>query len=158
MSIPPDEDAVVTWRVDQNPSEKGPEKLLEIPPGTHVVTFTAIRKLQARIYSQQRFVPDQIVELNGLSISTNRVFELDGSETTGIGQNDPPNAFTEHVFPKDQASDQRLPLSAVDNWTLELPFDDNPFLRSVTSNDNVEMELDDIADAVLMLEYETGIS
>ena len=66
--------------------------------------------------------------------------------------------MTEHIFPNDQQAAQRLTRSAADRWTLELLPDDNPFLRAVTSNDAIKIELEDIADTVLMLEFETGIS
>jgi hypothetical protein len=158
VNVAPDEEIIAVWRVDQNPSQKGAEILLEIPPGKHTVSFTALRKIRARIHSQQRFVPDQQLEFNGLSVSTNRVFDLDGTESTGSGGNDSPNALTEHLFPRDPVSDQPTPLSPVDDWTLELTVDDNPFLRSVTSSDVVELELDDIADAVLILEFEADIA
>jgi len=154
----PAEEVNVIWKVDQGRAERARETLLGLPAGTHVVTFTAVRKLRARIYSQQRFVSDRLLALDGLRISTNRVFELDGTETTGTGQNDLPNALTEHLFPEDPSASQRLALSPADRWTLELSLDDNPFLRSVTANDNIQILLDDLEDAILILEYETGSS
>jgi hypothetical protein len=155
-NVLPAEDVSVIWKVDQGPAERAREKLLGLSAGKHVVTFTAVRKLQARIYSQQRFVSDRLLALDGLHISTNRVFELDGTETTGTGQNDLSNALTEHLFPQDPLTSQRLALSPADRWTLELSPDDNPFLRSVTPNDNIQILLDDVEDAILLLEYETG--
>jgi peptidoglycan hydrolase-like protein with peptidoglycan-binding domain len=156
--VPGNEDVTVIWKVDQAPAQRGPQDVLELPAGKHVVTFTAVRKLNGRVYSQGRFVPDQALALDGLRINTNRVFELDGTETTGSGNHAPANALTEHLFPLDPSSNQRLALSPVDHWTLEVSPDDNPFLRSVTSNDNLQVDLDEVEDAILILEYETGIS
>ena len=159
------EEITVIWRVDQNPVERASaaeEKLFELAPGRHVVSFTAVRMLKARIYSQQRFIPvpasSTPLAFSGFSISTNRVFALDGTDTTGSGDNAAANALTEHLFPQDPLRHQRLALSPVDRWTLELSPDDNPFLRSVTSSDNMQVALDEIEDAVLVLEYEIGIS
>jgi len=150
VNAPPGEEVAIIWRVDQNQAEREPEMLLDLPPGKHVVMFTAIRKLQTRLYSQQRFVPDQLLDFDSLRSSTNRVFELDGTETTGVAPNDAANALTEHFFPLNQ------PLSPVDSWTLELSLNDNPFLLSVTPNDNPQIDLKGIEDAILILEYETG--
>ena len=110
-----------------------------------------------RLYGRQRFVPDLLLALEGFRLRTNRICELDGTQTTGIGSNEPPNALTEHLFPLSPVSNQRLALSPADHWTLALLADDNPFLRSVTANDNLELDLADIEDVILILEYQTGV-
>ena len=46
-------------------------------------------------------------------------------------------------------------LSPVDEWTVELPFADNAFLRSVGATDAEQYNLAEIQDVVLGLEYET---
>lgn len=155
-TMQPGESADVIWRVDQDIAIRASGISANLPPGKHVVAFTAVRKLRAHIYSRQRFVPDQVLDLDGFRISTNRVFELDGSETTGAGQNAPPNALTDHLFPLSSTNNMRLALSPADIWSLELSLNDNPFLGSVTANDTVQVNLGEIGDAILLLEYETG--
>jgi hypothetical protein len=152
------EDVAVIWRADQDPFARGSETSLNLLPGKHLVLFTAIRKLRGRVYGRQRFLPDRSLPFEGVRLSTNRVFELDSTETTGLAPNDPANVLTKHLFPEDSQIGQRLPLSPVDRWTLELRPDDNPFLLTVTPNDNLRIDLGELEDAILILEYETDAS
>jgi hypothetical protein len=87
---------------------------------------------------------------SGLSLSTNRRFNLDGIEITGTGEHPPANLLTVALF-------EAGALSPVDEWTLELPISDseNPFLRSVSATDVEQIDLSEIHDAILVLEYET---
>lgn len=144
------ESITALWRLDQEPPVSKLVTQFDLLPGTYLVSFTAVRDLTARIYSRQRFDPDQQIPLKTLRVRSNRVFELDGTEITGDPPHDPPNTLTNHLFAAG-------PISPVDRWTLELSLADNPFLRSVTPNDNEQVELGEIDDAVLLLEYETGI-
>ena len=44
-------------------------------------------------------------------------------------------------------------LSPIDRWSLELPLQDNPSLRSVTPADTLQYDLTEVGDAFLALEY-----
>jgi hypothetical protein len=116
----------------------------DLKPGSYTLSFTALRLLKAHIHGHQRHLPDDIFTLNGLSIATNRTF----NPATGVEETKTPNALASHLF-------EDGPISPVDKWTFELSLEDNPFLRSVTQSDIEEIDLSEIADAVLSLEYET---
>jgi hypothetical protein len=45
-------------------------------------------------------------------------------------------------------------LSPADEWTLELPADVNPCLRTISSSDVEQFGLPEIEDVVLVLEYD----
>src|SRR2546430_11526492 len=63
---------------------------LNLAPGSCVLDFLATRKVSARFYSKQRYLPTETVELYRGRISTNRTFDLtSGTETTTS-----PNAFS----------------------------------------------------------------
>jgi hypothetical protein len=139
---------IAGWRVAKLPSQKGNQVTFDLKEGNYTLSFTSVRPLKACVYSRQRFFPNAGFEFNGLSLSSNRRFDLDGNETTGTGTNPPANAFTTHLF--DSAA-----LSHVDEWTVEVPFSGNDFLRSVSATDVEQYDLSEIQDAILVLEYET---
>ena len=91
-------------------------------------------------------MPGSTVDISRLRISTNRTFDLDGNETTGTAPNAPANALTTHLLGS--------PISPVDRWTLALELSDNPFLQTVTSTDAVQVDLSDLNDIVMIVEYE----
>src|SRR5206468_202354 len=63
-------------------SNSGPVSL-NLAPGSYVLDFLATRKVSARFYSKQRYLPTETVELYRGGISTNRTFDLtSGTETT----------------------------------------------------------------------------
>jgi PKD repeat protein len=139
---------IATWRVGKQPAQKGDKATFELKPGEYTVAFTAVRPLKACVYSKQRFVTEPSFKFNGLNLATNRRFELDGTEITGVGDNPPVNSFTTHLFGGGA-------MSPVDQWMLELPASANPFLRSVSATDVEQYDLSEIQDAVLVVEYET---
>jgi hypothetical protein len=87
-------------------------------------------------------------DFKGLSLASNRRFDLNGTETTGTGQNPPANLVTKHLFGEGA-------LSPADEWTVELPLSDNACLRSVSATDVEQYSLAEIQDVVLGLDYET---
>jgi hypothetical protein len=119
-------------------------KFEDLGPGKYTLTFTAMRALEARIYGHQRHNPETTFDISGLNITTNRTFDASGTESTAES-----NALTKHLF--DEGT-----ISPIDTWTLELSTEDNPFLRSVTQSDAEEIDVSEIADAILSLEYETA--
>jgi hypothetical protein len=143
------EPVVATWRVGNEASVKGGLASFDLPPGTHMLYFRAVRVIRARVYNRQHHQPETFLEFDGLHLTSNRRFDRDGTEITGTGANPPANAFAAHML-------TGRTLSPVDQgWTVELLRSDNPFLRSVTRTDNEQIDLGEIFDAVLALEYET---
>ncbi|HEX2269606.1 MAG TPA: hypothetical protein VHH35_08730 [Pyrinomonadaceae bacterium] len=144
LQVPAEETLSVVWRIDGQQADAGSDPVtFTVDPGRYVLRFSAIRPLTARFYSQQRFDPAAELEIKSLRLATNRVFDLEtGAETTTT-----PNAFAQHIFRSDV-------LAPTDRWTLELPLDDNPSLLSVTSTDVKQIDLSDLSDVVLALEYE----
>ncbi len=134
------------WKLGQENVVRGSSAAFDLKPGTYVMAFTAIRDLKAHIYSHQQFGTQQSFTLNGLRITSNREFELDGSETTVA-----PNELTGHFF-------SGVPLSPVDEWTVEVRLEDNSFLKGIGQNDIEKFEAGEIADAALILEYEVPAS
>ena len=117
---------------------------LNLTPGSYVLDFVATRKLSARFYSKQRYLPTETVELYRGRISTNRTFDLaTGAETTTS-----PNVLSTQLF-----GNGNVVLSPVDRWTLELPLADNPWFMSVSPSDIAEFDGGELADAILSLEF-----
>jgi hypothetical protein len=116
-------------------ADTGPATL-NLEPGTHVLDFLATRKLSARFYSKQRYLPAVPFILNRQRISTNR--------TT-------PNDFTAQLF-----GNGNITISPTDRWTLELPLAENPWFTSVSPSDVAEFDGSELSDAVLSLEFSTS--
>jgi hypothetical protein len=61
-----------------------------------------------------------------------------------------------HIFTETTTSpDFSSELSAVNEWTLEFPLAENPFLGIVGTTDSKQFDVAEIQDVVLALEYET---
>jgi hypothetical protein len=126
-------------------SDTGPVTL-RLEPGTYVLDFRATRKLPARFYGKQRYLPDAPISLNRSRIATNRTFDVaTGAETTTSL-----NAFGTQLFRNGNAA---VTLSPVDRWTLELPQADNPWFTTVSPSDVAEFDGGELADAILSLEF-----
>lgn len=148
VNAPAGDPVIATWRVGENGGQKGNSATFDLQPGDYTVFFTAVRVLKGCVYSTQRHLSEPVFDFNGLGLTSNRRFDLNGTEITGTGNNPPANPVATHLF-TDGA------LSPVDEWTLELQLPDNPFLRSVSVTDVEQYDLAEIQDAVLALEYET---
>jgi peptidoglycan hydrolase-like protein with peptidoglycan-binding domain len=128
-------------------SDSGPATL-NLAPGSYLLDFLATRKLSARFYSRQRYLPTDPVDLYRGRVATNRTFDLEtGAETTASL-----DAFGTQLFKEGAAT---FTLSPVDRWTLELPVADNPWFTTVTSSDVAEFDCSELADAILGLEFVT---
>ena len=148
-NTPAADPVVATWRVGDQAGKKGNSASFDLEPGEYTLSFVAVRSLKGRLYCTQRHLTDHVLDFNGLSLASNRRFALDGTETTGIGDNPPANPVATHLF-KEGA------VSPVDEWTVELPLSDNTFLRSVGATDaGQQYGLAEIEDVILALEYET---
>ena len=118
--------------------------VLNLKPGSYELDFLATRKLSARFYGKQRYLPTDTVDLYRDRTATNRTFDLaTGAETTTS-----PNAFSTQLF-----GNGNDVLSPVDRWTLELPLADNPWFMSVSPSDVAEFDGGELADAILSLEF-----
>ena len=135
------------WRIGKQGGLKGNRAAFDLTPGDYTLFFTAVRRLKAHVYCTQRHLTAPMFGFNGLSLASNRRFELNGTETTGVGDNPPANPVVTHLFAAGA-------LSPVDEWTVELPLADNAFLRSVSATDVEQYGVAEIQDAVLALEYE----
>jgi hypothetical protein len=118
--------------------------VLNLEPGLHTLDFLATRKLSARFYGNQHYLPNEIVELYRGRVATNRTFDL----ATGVDTTTSPNAFTSRLF-----ESGNVVISPIDRWTLELPLAENPWLMSVSPSDVVEFDGRELADAILTLEF-----
>lgn len=142
-----DDPVIANWRVGTEGGFKGNRATFDLKPGDHTLFFSAVRPLKARAYSSQRHVTEPVFDFSGLSLSSNRRFDLDGTEITGVAPNPQPNLVVNHLFGNGA-------LSPVDEWTIEFPLSHNGFLRSVSATDIEEYDLAQIQDVVLALEYE----
>lgn len=143
-----DDPVTATWRVGELGSVKGNSATFDLKPGDYTLRFTAVRTLKARLYCTQRHLTESAFDFNGLGLTSNRRFDLNGTQTTGVGSNPSANNVATHLFAEET-------LSPVDKWTVELPLSDNAFLRSVSATDVEQYDLAEIQDIVLALEYET---
>jgi hypothetical protein len=158
VSADPD---IVTWDIDQqdngNPAgAKGETASFDLKPGEYTLTFTAVRQLKARVMCTQRLFHDKLINFDGLSLATNRRFDKQGNEVTGI-ENPQANDFVFHMYAEEFVNSDFPPeLSPVNQWAVEFPLANNSCLRSVSSTDVEQIGLEEIDDVVLVLEYETG--
>jgi hypothetical protein len=142
-------DAVIAnWRVGDQGGLKGNRASFDLKPGDYTLFFTAVRSLKAHMYCTQRHLTAPVIDFNGLSLATNRRFDLEGNQTTGVGTNPPANLVAAHLF-------EEGVLSPVDEWTIDLPLSDNAFLRSVSATDVEQYGLAEIQDVILAVEYES---
>ena len=132
------------WRVDGTRAADPAAPVFVLEPGRHELTVTAARPLTGRFHSRQVYLPSVDLAMDHLRLATNRTFDPGtGAETTTTL-----NAFGQHLFGSADA------LTPVDRWTFELPAGVNPALASVTANDTLTVDLGELADAFLALEYE----
>ena len=118
---------------------------LEMAPGhSRRIRITIGRDLQARFDGFQNVKP-ALVPLSGLRTTTNRMFD---PETLVEDPAHAPNAFSQHLF-QDQTG-VPVTLSPLDEWQLEVPLANNPFLAVA---DSERVGLQHIHDAVLILEH-----
>ncbi len=148
VNAQPADPVIANWHVGEQGGIKGNVATFDLKPGDYTLSFVAVRPLKARVYCTQRHLTGPVFDFNGLSLASNRRFDLNGTETTGVGNNPPANPIATHLFGSGA-------LSPVDEWTVELPLSDNAFLRSVGATDAEEYGLGEVQDVVLALEYET---
>jgi hypothetical protein len=143
---PADDPVSGNWRIGDRSHTNVNRAVFDLTPGDYTLAFSAVRPLKGRLSCTQRQPEGPPLAFDGLRLSSNRRFDEDGVETTGVGSNPPANPLTVHLFMD--------ALSPADEWTLELPADVNPCLRTISSSDVEQFGLPEIEDVVLVLEYD----
>lgn len=142
----------VSWKLGEEVVRDERSHNFTLSPGEYTLGFTAIRALKALVSGSERSFAAEPVDFDGLTLVTNRRFDVLGTEVPGGGENPPRNKFTSFVFGETNSSHE---LSPANEWTVEFPIANNEFLKSVSSSNVDQHGWGEIADAVLVLEYET---
>jgi peptidoglycan hydrolase-like protein with peptidoglycan-binding domain len=134
------------WQLKDADTLKGTSvDFTNLTAGNYTLRCRAVRQLKVRVYSNQRFLPDRIVNMDSFTIATNRRFSPTGAEIPGTT----PNSLAQQLFPT-----AAEPLSATDEWTVEMTLDDNPFLKSVSNSDIIQPDFSALQDVIWTMEYE----
>jgi hypothetical protein len=136
------------WRVGDLTAE-GNSASFALKPGNYILDFAAVRKLNFKAYGAQRYVKGLApLPLQGLRATTNRTFNENGAETNGTAaQPLPRNELAKRMFDKGAISPE-------DDWTFELIPQEILGLPAGTAVGAEELDLSDIQDVVLSMEYE----
>ena len=137
------------WRVG-DASTDGTSATFSLKPGHYSLDFAAVRKLNFRAYGAQRYVKDSApLPLQGLSAATNRTFDENGTETNGTGAPPRParNELSKRLFGAGEISPE-------DDWTFELMPEELLGLPAGTGIGAEQLDLSDIQDVVLSMEYD----
>ena len=137
------------WRVGSLTAE-GNSATFKLKPGHYILYFAAVRQLNFRAYGVQRYINDSAPHpLIGLSGTTNRTFDDNGKETNGTGTPPEParNELAKRLFGTGE-------LSPEDDWTFELIPEELLGLPAGTPIGAEELDLNDIQDVVLSMEYD----
>jgi hypothetical protein len=141
----------VLWRVGEQTTEGG-SATFALKPGHHTLEFAAVRQLRFRSYGKQRYMDGGAgapLSLSGLGAATNRTFDESGKETNGPGPASTlpaRNRLAARIFGGGE-------ISPVDDWTFELMPEDILGVPA-TAVGSEQLELRDIQDVVLSMEYE----
>ena len=138
------------WRVG-DVSAEGNSATFTLKPGNYILDFAAVRKLNFKAYGAQRYVNGlPPLPLQGLNATTNRTFNPNGNETNGTGTPPLParNELAKRLFDKGTISPE-------DDWTFELIPEEILGLPAGTAIGAEELDLSEIQDVVLSMEYET---
>jgi hypothetical protein len=147
LQMPSGEALAAIWQMDHVQADDTPGPVrFTLDPGRYVLRLRALRPLTARFHSRQRHLPAVALPVEGLHLATNREFD----ENTGNELPTTPSPFAAHVFGAGV-------VSPVDRWTLELNVEDNPQLLSVTTQDLKQLELGEMSDVFLALEYRAPV-
>jgi hypothetical protein len=139
----------ILWRVG-DVSAEGNSATFTLKPGHYTLDFAAVRRLNFRAYGAQRYVKNSDpLPLQGFSATTNRTFDQDGTETNGTGTPPLPgrNVLAKRLFDKGAISPQ-------DDWTFELIPQEIMGLPAGTAIGAEELDLSEIQDVVLSMEYD----
>jgi hypothetical protein len=126
-------------------ADGGPASL-KLMSGRYLLDFQASRKISARFYSKQRYLPGQALELSRGRIASDRTFDLDSGAETSTSL----NSLGSLLFRNGSSA---VTISPVDRWTLELPAADNPWLVTTSASDIAGIDASEFADAILGLEF-----
>jgi hypothetical protein len=139
----------ILWRVG-GVSAEGSSAIFSLKPGNYTLDFAAVRRLNFKAYSAQRYVKNLApLPLQGLSATTNRTFNENGSETNGAGTPPLParNELAKRLFDKGAIAPE-------DDWTFELIPEEILGLPAGTAIGAEDLDLSDMQDVVLSMEYD----
>ena len=139
----------ILWRVGDLTAE-GNSATFALKPGNYTLEFAAVRSLNFKAYSAQRYVNDLTpLSLRGLNATTNRTFDQDGVETNGTGTPQLParNELAKRLFNSGE-------ISPADDWSFELIPQEILGVPDGTAIGAEELDLSEIQDVVLSMEYE----
>lgn len=139
----------MVWRIGDESAE-GASPTFALKPGLYTLDFAAVRKLNFRTYSSQRYVKGLApLPLEGLSATTNRTFDANGIETNGSGNPPLParNELAKRLFDGGAISPE-------DDWNFELLPEEILGLPAGTPVNGDALDLSDIEDVVLSMEYD----
>lgn len=137
------------WRVGDLSAE-GNSATFTLKPGNFILDFATVRKLTFKTYGAQRYVKDLApLPPQGLSATTNRTFDQNGTETNGTGTPPLParNELAKRLFDKGAIAPE-------DAWTFELMPEEILGVPAGTVIGKAELDLSDIQDVVLSMEYD----
>lgn len=100
VNAPAADPVIGNWLVGQQRGRKGNRATFDLKPGDYTLFFAAVRPLKARVYCTQRHLSEPVFDFNGLGLATNRRFDPNGGETTGVDDNPPANSIATHLFAK----------------------------------------------------------
>lgn len=83
IRTPAADPVVATWRACDEASVKGSRISLDVALGAYILLFHAVWVSKARVYNRQQHQRDASLEFDGLHLTSNRRFDLDGTEPTG---------------------------------------------------------------------------
>jgi peptidoglycan hydrolase-like protein with peptidoglycan-binding domain len=139
------------WRVGDLTAE-GNTATFKLKPGNYTLDFVAVRKLSFRAYGAQRFFGGAVpLPLRGFSAMTNRTFDGNGNEKNGTGTPPLParNELAKRLFDKGTISPE-------DDWTFELIPEEILGVPAGTLVAGEELDLADIQDVALTMEYDVA--
>lgn len=144
---------VLYWLDDVYGTSNDSKFEITIPKPSHgstrVLNLMYMHKLRGRLWSKQRYTArNNLITFEGLTLTTNREFDDAGQLLSNASS----NILTQQLFPGDTV------LSPLDTWQMELTTAENPFLESVTSSGKSVIDLSEIQDIVLSLEYDAFVN
>ena len=121
---------------------------LHLPSGrTHFVGVTIVRDLRVRLDCNQRFDPGREIVVHALRVSTNRIFDAAGTVLNGSGSVPAQNGLATQWFTAGE-------VSPLDEWRLAIDPVANGFLDVYDTSDRASVDLSELSDCLLTLEYE----
>jgi hypothetical protein len=134
------------WTISNQGTQRGQQADFDLAPGKYSLNFVTQRALSARMFCNQRLLPQQnSFVMTAATLTTNRKFDEAGADVTGGNA----NQLTQHLFTNPTGE-----ISPADLWTLDLPEAQNPFLSVSTGADVIAPSFASLQDVLLVVESE----